>query len=299
MGGEIKVRRKLVVLFLALLMTSTAIVGVLNHRNGTVSIASAAEGSSGGGNGLNYQPIINYSYVWKKTYNLSMIVKEPNCSKGRAFGTLGEHKAANRIQQWMNGTLGSENVTRDKISKRLTVCNAVANKGFRKIGLYSGFGRQDRRWTLVNDTHWIWVRVINKSTGRIAEEDGKKLSWNLSVKNHTCFSLIKTWMVPGEGNWFDLIKSMLIGEDCIFKTSHDNLLVITPDLLKEAIMKSIWKGERLCLILNAHWKNPYEWILSNATYKKLLKRKIKAFILVDHDFNNTFFMSPSLPSVHP
>ena len=292
-------RRKLVVLFLALLMTSTAIVGVLNHRNGTVSIASAAEGSSGGGNGLNYQPIINYSYVWKKTYNLSMIVKEPNCSKGRAFGTLGEHKAANRIQQWMNGTLGSENVTRDKISKRLTVCNAVANKGFRKIGLYWGFGRQDRRWTLVNDTHWIWVRVINKSTGRIAEEDGKKLSWNLSVKNHTCFSLIKTWMVPGEGNWFDLIKSMLIGEDCIFKTSHDNLLVITPDLLKEAIMKSIWKGERLCLILNAHWKNPYEWILSNATYKKLLKRKIKAFILVDHDFNNTFFMSPSLPSVHP
>ncbi|MCD6542459.1 MAG: hypothetical protein J7K38_03945, partial [Thermoplasmata archaeon] len=191
-------RRKLVVLFLTLLMTSTAIVGVFNHRNGTVSIASAAERSSGG-NGLNYRTIINYSYVWKKTDILSKIVKNPNFSKGRAFGTKGEQEAAKLIQQWMNGTLGSENVTRDQISKKLTFWDGLTNEGFRKIGFYWGFGWQDRRWTLVNDTHWIWVRVINKSTGRIAEEDGKKLSWNLSVKNHTCFSLIKTWMVPGEG----------------------------------------------------------------------------------------------------
>ena len=137
----------------------------MNEEVRVVDVARATGGNNQGG----YQPIIDYNWIWYRTRDLCEIVNSteiPDHDKGRSFGSGGEQNASEMIEQWMKD-LGLENVTRDQISKRLTVWDARANEGFEDIAFRWGFGRQDRRWTLVNDTHWIWIRVINKSTGRI------------------------------------------------------------------------------------------------------------------------------------
>jgi len=272
--GEIKVRRKLVVLFLALLMTSTAIVGIFNHRNGTINIASAAEGSNGGGNGLNYKPIVNYSYVWKKTAILSDIVTHRNCSKGRAFGTKGEQEAAGLIQDWMNETLGSENVKRDEIKEKW-------NKWLPWRLWIRGFGKMNKVRKI--DKHWINITVIDKKTQNVVEH------WNLSFNDieHLCFPFLKHPLRCNKRlKWCPEKKKFIL----YYYADERNLNVTD----------CAWNSSngKKCLILHAHWKDPYGW--GNAsTMIALNLPKVRAFILVDYDFNDTFFMSPPYPMNYP
>jgi len=88
-------KEKLLPLLVALLMLSSVFMGLVNQKESIVIKAEASGGGSAGTGG--YEPIINYTYVWCKTQNLSEIVKEH--PKGRAFGTKGERIAANRIQR--------------------------------------------------------------------------------------------------------------------------------------------------------------------------------------------------------
>ena len=268
-------RRKLVVLFLALLMTSTAIVGIFNHRNGTINIASAAEGSNGGGNGLNYKPIVNYSYVWKKTAILSDIVNDPKSKhKGRAFGTPGEHIAADYIQDWMNETLGSKNVKRDEIKEKW-------NKWLPWRLWIRGFGKMNKVRKI--DKHWINITVIDKKTQNVVEH------WNLSFNDieHLCFPFLKHPLRCNKRlKWCPEKKKFIL----YYYADERNLNVTD----------CAWNSSngKKCLILHAHWKDPYGW--GNAsTMIALNLPKVRAFILVDYDFNDTFFMSPPYPMNYP
>ncbi len=259
-------RRKLVVLFLALLMTSTAIVGIFNHRNGTINIASAAEGS-GRGDGQGYQPIINYSYVWKKTYNLSMIVKEPNCSKGRAFGTLGEQKAAENISKWMVELLGERNVKVDNISAKWTLRDFLPYH----FNLWVSLGKLNK--TKVIDEHWIYVKVYNNTTGELYENKSFKISYNKSGVSD-CFPLLKS------PSYKDKIR---IGDTIYYICSEENLSVTT----------SPTHENDFCIVKFANWTDPYDsWTSGLGSLLIRYNRRFKAFMVVD-DFNHTYFMSPS------
>ena len=260
-------RRKLVVLFLALLMTSTAIAGIFNHRNGTINIASAAEGS-GGGDGRDYQPIINYSYVWEKTDILSKIVF--NHSKGRAFGTPGEHIAANRIQDWMNETLGSENVTREKINETLKK-GYITLRGRFILGILSSLKSGVLSKNRIVDAHWINITV-----------EGTDKYWNFSYEKEkisSCFPFLAR-KIPSD----DIIK---VNGKTYYIRHKKNLKVSNKPVL----------FKRFCSVLYTDWENPYHWktiYCSRIPYFIPLNRpRCKAFILVDKDFNDTYFMGPS------
>ncbi|MCD6541800.1 MAG: M28 family peptidase, partial [Thermoplasmata archaeon] len=274
-------RRKLVVLFLALLITSTAIVGIINHRNGTINIASAAEGSNGEGNGQSYQPIINYSYVWNKTSFLSKIVFKKDCNKGRAFGTLGEQIAAENISTWMQ-ELGLENVKMDKINKTWGFGDipywawykAVVKRESPYIGLLSPIGNLTRE--RIVDKHYIHIKVYKKKSS-----GGKELVWDtfLTYRENNisdCFPLLEK---PN-------LKNYLFGKRKIVE--FENLTV-------KGYIPTGAEKNTICLVLHSNWTDPYKWKSENKPEMDFFDwpwRKIGAFIVVD-DFNDTYFMSPS------
>ena len=266
-------RRKLVVLFLTLLMTSAAIVSVLNHRNGTISIASAAEGSSGGGNGQSYQPIINYSYVWKKTYNLSMIVNEPNCSKGRAFGTLGEQKAAENISIWMQ-EIGLENVDKETINETLKLQEIPAKALCHPIKHIMWFGSLGKLTKVRHvDSHWICFKIHNLSSGNTT-------LINLTYK---------------ENETSDCFPFLAVPQTATEKEEGDDGKTYYIWSAKDLIIAKKWTKifKNCCVVRFTDWKKPWTW-----SGPPLWPPTVKAFILVDC-FDNTYFMGPSTSEIFP
>jgi len=84
--------KQIVAIFITLLMIGTIFVISPNELK--------VQASSGGGNGF----VLDYTYVFNKTFALSNIIKnvsENGLDKGRAFGTKGENDAAEDIADWM------------------------------------------------------------------------------------------------------------------------------------------------------------------------------------------------------
>ena len=73
----------------------------------------AVDGGSASGDENNVG--INTKYIFNITKNLSYIVFEPGNSRGRSFGTPGEHDARDRIEYWMND-IGLYNVHTEEIN---------------------------------------------------------------------------------------------------------------------------------------------------------------------------------------
>ena len=240
-------KEKLLPVLVALLMLSSVFVALVNQKESIVIKAEASGGGSTGTGG--YEPIINYTYVWHKTQNLSYIVKEH--PKGRAFGTKGERIAANYIWQWMNETLDPKNVTRDPIDKKwMHLGHPLSYIGplYRKrvvLGCY------------------INITAYNKVNGTTIYK-------NLSIEKHNCFPLLKA---P---------PFTKINKKGYVSVSEGENIPIT---------KKLRRGSQI-LLLHAHWKEPYGWG-RNWSFLRILLPNVKAFILVDWDFNETYFMSPS------
>jgi hypothetical protein len=77
-----------------------------------LQVKATGEGSSSG-NENNVR--INTTYIHFITQNLSDIVYEPGNSRGRSFGTQGEHDARDRLVYWMN-QIGLYNVHTEEIT---------------------------------------------------------------------------------------------------------------------------------------------------------------------------------------
>ncbi len=261
-------KKKLLPVLVALLMLSSVFAGLVNQRENVVIKAEASGGGSTGTGG--YEPIINYTYVWHKTQNLSYIVKEH--PKGRTFGTKGERIAANRIWEWMNETLGPENVDRDEISAKWTKWRL------------SIFGRGKMNKIRKVDKHWINITIIDRETRDVIKY------WNLSFNDtkNLCFPFLKN---PGRSKRVrEYCPS--VGKKIWYYYVDEKDLNVTNRVLKHPL-------EKKCLILNVHWKDSYGWENLTSYWLKINSPNVRAFILVDYDFNNTIFMCPTYPLAYP
>ena len=200
-------KEKLLPVLVALLMLSSVFVGLVNQRENVVIKAEASGGGNAGTGG--YEPIINYTYVWHKTQNLSYIVKEH--PKGRAFGTKGERIAANYIWQWMNETLDPKNVTRDPIDKKwMHLGHPLSYIGplYRKrvvLGCY------------------INITAYNKVNGTTIYK-------NLSIEKHNCFPLLKAppftkinkkgYVSVSQGENLPITKTLKTGSQILLLHAH-------------------------------------------------------------------------------
>ena len=270
-------KKRAISIVLALLITSTTIAGILSHMNEKVKVVDAAR-ATGGSSQEDYQPIIDYDWVWHRTKDLSEIVNNsniPDHDKGRSFGSGGEQNASKMIEQWMNETLGSVNVRREKISEVWkfgdipfrTWFYGILKLNRTYIGVFSSIGNLTRMRKI--DAHWIHIRGNSPS--------GKKLDVNLTYKENgvsTCFPLLKLPSILNKHGKYYICK--------------DSDLIVTHEF-KASYGKQ-------CLLLHANWTDPYGWgeplLGENLTDRFLKMLFLKAFIVVD-EFNNTYFMSPS------
>ena len=267
-------KEKLLPVLVALLMLSSVFVALVNQKESIVIKAEASGGGSTGTGG--YEPIINYTYVWHKTQNLSYIVKEH--PKGRAFGTKGERIAANRIWQWMNETLEPENVTREKIKETLRFWDVPIDRNV-SWGIWSSVGKLNK--VRMVDAHWINITV-----------EGADEYWNLTYKEDgisDCFPLLATacpYSLPD--------KVRIVGNKTYFIWNKKDLNVTG---------KPVSKKGRYCIVAYTDWKHPWQWNIIYDPDKNYflpsLKTKYKAFILVDKDFDNTSFMGPAYKMLYP
>ncbi|MCD6542471.1 MAG: right-handed parallel beta-helix repeat-containing protein [Thermoplasmata archaeon] len=258
-------KEKLLPLLVTLLMLSSVFVGLVNQKESIVIKAEA----SGGGSAGEYEPIINYTYVWRKTQKLSDIVKEH--PKGRAFGTPGEHEAANLIQRWMNETLGSVNVDREKINKSLKWLELPWQVFVHPLKHVMWFGSLgDLTEVRQVDAHWIRFKIKNISTGEVKEI----LLTYKENDTSTCFPLLA---VP-----WTAIEKEKIGNETYYIWSAENLSI--------TMEKPNGEGN-FCAVRFTNWKDPWGWSCP-------IDPRIKAFILVDC-FDNTYFMGPSTSKILP
>ena len=257
-------------------MLSTTIAGILSHMNEEVKVVDAARATGGSTQG-GYQPIIDYNWTWHRTRDLSWIVfdqRNPERDKGRAFGTLGEQKAAENISTWIQ-EIGLVNVKRDEINETWKYKDVedipdwkwskVRDRSFTVVALAS-IG--DLNKTRKIDEHWIRLRIYDKNGEEI-------LNTTLMYKENdtsTCFPLLKSPNIR-DIEW--------IGNKKYYIYNQTNLKVTK--------RRKIFG--KYCWLKYADWKDPY-----NSWGKKLLRSTLlpnfRGFIVVD-DFDHTYFMSPS------
>jgi len=107
-------KRKIIVLILTMLMCLTAIV-IIPHDFET----EANSGESGGKDGDGKSNGFDYDYIWSMVRDICNVTHEYPPSmipKGRAFGTWGEHYAANDIIAQNMSNIGLYNITLDLVS---------------------------------------------------------------------------------------------------------------------------------------------------------------------------------------
>jgi len=101
-------KKKICVLCMTLVMLLSSMIVPQN-------IKVTASGDQG-------DPELSHQWIYNKIYNMTQILFENDdyWKQSRYFGTKGEHKAAERIENWMNET-GLDNVKQEKIESPLII----------------------------------------------------------------------------------------------------------------------------------------------------------------------------------
>jgi len=161
-------KKRAISIVLALLITSTTTAGILSHMNEKVKVVDAAR-ATGGSSQEDYQPIIDYDWVWHRTKDLSEIVNNsniPDHDKGRSFGSGGEQNASKMIEQWMKD-IGLENVNREKINQSLKLGELPWRIILHPVMWLGSLGNLTEVRHV--DVHWICFKINDTSTGEVKE----------------------------------------------------------------------------------------------------------------------------------
>jgi hypothetical protein len=160
--------KKIGCIFICMLVCLSSIV--------IMSIELKVEATTGGGSGSNGLVGLDYQEIYKKTKSLTDIVfniTDNGIYKGRAFGTEGEHAAADIIYNWMINY--TDNLT--QITDVTITQDSISNKMNRKIEVLGyALKLSDGMNTIDipnNESFPIVCRLFNKDTKNFSYTDVK------------------------------------------------------------------------------------------------------------------------------
>jgi len=199
-------------------------------------------------------PELDFEFIYKVVENLSNVVK--TYPKGRDAGTPGNHYAGNLVKGWME-EIGLQNVHTEDIRSDWGWGDTWENPhNLLYDSNYHLDGWVENLSLTKNYIQWyLHVKVYDTRNRLVAEKN---------FSQDECFPFMKEESITGSHN----------------VTLHD---VTVADEFKTG-------GSDQVVLLEADWRDPYAWWISNMT--NLKRPNVKGFILMDcHD--DTFFMEPS------
>jgi hypothetical protein len=199
-------------------------------------------------------PNLDFEFIYRVVENLSNTIKK--YPKGRDFGSPGEHYARDLVKGWME-EIGLQNVYIDKITTDWTKKDSWEN-------LHNLLCDPD-----YHPDGWIENLTLKKNFSK----------WYLHVKVYDKHDVLIADKNFSQNECFPFLKE----ED---ESGYHNVTLYNVTIVNDFKVG----GSDEIVLMEADWRDPYGWWISNIT--NLKRPNVKGFILMDC-FNDTFFMLPS------